>query len=88
MSLADDDGRWFKQMQVAYQQHILQAIVQVDGTCLVVDDAPSVGDEVVVVPGKGMVAGPGGAKAVAHHLHLRPATLEQLLADVVRCQGG
>jgi len=36
---------------------------------LIIDDAPSVWDSKVVVMGKCMIAGSGGAKAVTHHLH-------------------
>jgi hypothetical protein len=42
----------------------------------------------VVVCSKGMVAGPGGTKAVAHHLHILLAAGLQLLADVIGCQRG
>jgi len=35
-----------------------------------------------------MVAGPGGTKAVAHHLHILLAAGLQLLADVIGCQRG
>ena len=55
-------------------------------TCLVVDDAPGVGHHMVVVCGKGVVAGPGGAKGVAQHLHLPPAPTLQPLAHVIGCQ--
>ena len=56
-------------------------------TCLVVDDAPGVGHHMVVVCGEGVVAGPGGAKGVAQHLHLPPAPTLQPLAHVIGCQG-
>ncbi len=55
---------------------------------LVIDDAPGVGHDMVVVPGKGMVAGPGSPETVAHHLHTLPASSLQLLADVISCQCG
>ena len=55
---------------------------------LVINDAPGVGHNMVVVSGKGMVAGPGGPKAVAHHLHILPAGFLQLLSDVIGCQCG
>ncbi len=61
---------------------------QARATCLVVDDAPGVWHHAVVAVGKGMVAGPGGPKAVAHHLHTLVAAILQLLADVIGCQGG
>ncbi len=60
----------------------------VQNACLVVDDTPGVWHHAVVVIGKGMVAGPGGPKAVAHHLHTLVAIILQLLADVIGCQGG
>ena len=55
---------------------------------LVVNDAPGVGDHVVVVPSKGMIAGPRSAKAVTHHLHplLLLFMLCQLLPDIICCQ--
>ena len=65
---------------------MIHHISLVTGACLVIDDAPGVGDDAVVVAGKGVVAGAGGSKAVAHHLHLRPASLQKLLPDVIRCQ--
>ena len=43
----------FKQYKGQAKERVLQ------GSCLVIDDAPGVGDQVVVVPGKGMVATPG-----------------------------
>jgi len=56
------------------------------GAYLVIDDAPGVRHNMIVIPGKGMIAGPGSPKAVAHHLHRLPASFLQLLADVIGCQ--
>ena len=57
------------------------------GPCLVIDDTPGVGDDVVIVPGKSMVAGPGRFKAVAHNLYLLLLPLlQQLLSNVICCQ--
>ena len=57
-------------------------------TCLVIDDAPGVGHHLIVVLGKGMVAGPGSADAVAHYFHVLLAASLQPLANVIGCQCG
>ena len=51
--------------------------------CLVVDNAPGVWHHAVVVIGKAVIASPGGAKAVTHHLYTLLATFLELLADVI-----
>ena len=55
---------------------------------LVIDDAPGVGDHSVAVTSKGMVAGAGCCKGVAHHLAVALLVGHQLLAYVIGCQRG
>ena len=53
---------------------------------LVIDDAPGIRHHLIVLPGKGVAAGPWCAKAVAAKSHIWPVGLQQLLLDVKSCQ--
>ena len=55
---------------------------------LVVDDAPGVRHQGVVLPCKGMVASARSCKGVAGDLHISLLAVKQLFADVKGCQGG
>ena len=48
-----------------YTVHTSSSSSRVQGADLVIDDSPGVRHHLVILLGKGMVAGPGGSEAVA-----------------------